>query len=58
MTPREHKKEAERLLGMVWKKDAEGKNEFGETSRREILDKARVHAMLANEPRYLMSEEP
>lgn len=54
-----HKSEAERLLKLAWKKDADGSMHYADSEiRREIIEKARVHAMLAQEPGYLVREEP
>lgn len=56
-TPLQHRREAERMLDMVWKKNTEGKQIYPHEVRMEILAKARVHAMLANDG-FLVQEEP
>lgn len=56
-TPLQHRREAERMLTLVWKKNAEGEAAYSHEMRMEILAKARVHAMLANDG-FVMQEEP
>lgn len=50
-TPLQHRREAERLLEMVWSKRSDGKRRYSHdlSMSMEILEKARVHAMLAND---------
>lgn len=53
-----HRREAERLVGMVWARNADGKMQWDKQSRAEIIGMALVHGVLALSADPIFQEEP